>query len=185
MVVAFSSLERILGEGWTIHSLLAFFPPFFLIVEISSYTLIPLFRPGAVHSGPASWDDRGQVFSDELHVSSFPDRFPHYAWTAAQSAHADIIGSWDIYAVLRGYTACKFNVAKMASQQSNFYNVICNHIINRKVPCLGFLFPQSLILGCCLLASLSWNLDIHPMLGEMVAQQVQQFSPDVYMLSHL
>ena len=154
-------------------------------MEISLHTSPTFLRLGSVNSGSASWDDCSRVFPDELRVSLLRDRFPTNAWTAAQSAHADIIGSWDIYAVLRGYTACKFNVAKMASQQSNFYNVICNHIINRKVPCLGFLFPQSLIVGCCLLASLSWNLDIHPMLGEMVAQQVQQFSPDVYMLSHL
>ena len=52
-------------------------------VEISSCTLIPLFRPGSAHSGSASWDDCDRVFPDELRVISFPDRFPHYAWTAA------------------------------------------------------------------------------------------------------
>ena len=56
---------------------------FFLKVEISSRTLIPLIRPGSVHSGSASWDDCDSVFSDELHVSSFPDRFQHYAWIVA------------------------------------------------------------------------------------------------------
>ena len=30
--------------------------------------------------------------SDELRVNSFPDRFTHYAWTAAQSAHSDFVG---------------------------------------------------------------------------------------------
>ena len=35
--------------------------------------------------------------ADELHVSSFPDRFPYYACTAAQSAH--FIGS-RVYACL-------------------------------------------------------------------------------------
>ena len=53
LVVAFSSRKRILGECSTIHS-----PPalYFLIffMEISSRTLIPLFRPGLVHSGSAS-----------------------------------------------------------------------------------------------------------------------------------
>ena len=58
---------------------LSFF--FFLKVEISSRKLIPLFSPGSVRSDPASWDNCDQVFTDELHVSSFPDRFPHYAWT--------------------------------------------------------------------------------------------------------
>ena len=38
-----------------IHSYLRFFSlSFFLKVEISSHTLIPLFTPGSVHSGSAS-----------------------------------------------------------------------------------------------------------------------------------
>ena len=40
-----------------------FFFFFFFKVEISSCTLVPLFRPGSVHSGSASWDDCGWVFS--------------------------------------------------------------------------------------------------------------------------
>ena len=28
-----------------------------------------------------------------LHVSSFPEKFPHYAWTAALSAHSDFAAS--------------------------------------------------------------------------------------------
>ena len=35
---------------------------FFFKVEISLRTLIPLFRPGSVHSGSAGWDDCDQVF---------------------------------------------------------------------------------------------------------------------------
>ena len=35
-------------------------------MEISLHTLIPLFMPGSVYSGSASWDDRGQVFPDKL-----------------------------------------------------------------------------------------------------------------------
>ena len=50
---------------------------FFFKVEISSGTLIPLFRPGSAHSGSASKEDCDRVFPDELRVSSFPDRFPH------------------------------------------------------------------------------------------------------------
>ena len=46
----------------------------FFEMEISSRTLIPLFRPESV--------DR-RSFPDKLCVSSFPDRFPHYARTAA------------------------------------------------------------------------------------------------------
>ena len=55
------------------------FPPaLFFKVVISSRTLIPLFKPGSVHSGSASCDDCGRMFPDKLRVSSFPDRFPHY-----------------------------------------------------------------------------------------------------------
>ena len=54
---------------------------FFFWVEISSRTLVPLFMTGSVHCGSASWDDCGRMFPDKLRVSSFPDRFPHYACT--------------------------------------------------------------------------------------------------------
>ena len=68
-------------------------------MEVSLRTLIPLFRPGSVHSGYASWDDCDRVFPDDLRVSLFPDRFPHYAWTAAWSAHSDFVES-KVYACL-------------------------------------------------------------------------------------
>ena len=61
----------------------AFFSLSCFEVEINSRTLIPLLMPGPIHSGSACRDDCGQMFPDKLHVSSFPDRFPHYAWTAA------------------------------------------------------------------------------------------------------
>ena len=71
--MAFSSRARI----W--ENVQQFIPHlcFFFKVEISSCKLIPLFWPGSVHSGLASWDDCNWVFPDELHVSLFPDRFPH------------------------------------------------------------------------------------------------------------
>ena len=53
VVVTFPSFARILGECWTIHSPPALFF-FFFEEEIRSRTLIPLFRPGSVHSGSAS-----------------------------------------------------------------------------------------------------------------------------------
>ena len=71
----------------------AFFLSFFFEVEISLCTLISLFMPGLVHSGSLSWDYGGRMFPDKLCVSSFPDRFPHCAWTVAWSAHSDFIGS--------------------------------------------------------------------------------------------
>ena len=72
----------------------------FFKVEISSCTLIPLFRPGSVPSDSVSWDDCDWVFPDKLRVSLFPNRFPHYAWIAAQTAHSDFIGS-RVYTCLR------------------------------------------------------------------------------------
>ena len=39
------------------------------------------------------------MFPDELRVSSFPDRFHHYVWTAAWSAHSDFVSS-RVYACL-------------------------------------------------------------------------------------
>ena len=33
------------------------------------------------------------MFLEELRVSSFPDKFPHYARTAEESAHSDFVGS--------------------------------------------------------------------------------------------
>ena len=69
---------------WPFIPCLHFFSFFFFFeVEISSCTLIPLFMPGSVHSGSVSWDDCGRMFPDKFRVSSFPDRFPHYAWTAS------------------------------------------------------------------------------------------------------
>ena len=60
-----------------------FFFLFFFELEISSRTLIPIFRSESLHSGSASWDDCGRVLPDKLIVSSFPDGFPHYAYRAA------------------------------------------------------------------------------------------------------
>ena len=96
VVVAFCSLVRMLGEWLTIQSSPALF---FFKVEISSCTLIPLFRSGSSHNGSASWDNSGRVFPDELCVSSFPFRFPHYAWPAALLTHSDFVGS-RVYACL-------------------------------------------------------------------------------------
>ena len=74
-------------------SLPALFLFFFKVEMISSRTLIPRFTPELVPSGSASCDDCGQVFPDELPVSSFPDRFPYYDWAAAQSPHSYFVGS--------------------------------------------------------------------------------------------
>ena len=74
VVVSFSPRARVWGECSTIHSPPALPPPFFSFVkvEISSRTLIPLFRTGSIHSGSASWDECGRAFPDDLRVRSFP-----------------------------------------------------------------------------------------------------------------
>ena len=74
---------RLQGFGGNVRSFIPCLHFFFFEVEISLRTLIPLFMTGSVHSGWASWDDCGRMFHDKLRVSSFPDGFPHYSWTAA------------------------------------------------------------------------------------------------------
>ena len=62
VVVAFSPVARILGKCSTINFPPALFLSFFcvcvcvcvVVVDISWRTLIPLFRPGSVHSGSPS-----------------------------------------------------------------------------------------------------------------------------------
>ena len=73
VVMAFTSHTRILIKGKIVKSIPAwpFFPLLFK-VEISLCTPVPLFRPRSVHSGSASWDNKGQVFPDKLTISSFP-----------------------------------------------------------------------------------------------------------------
>ena len=72
----FPCMWGFLENVWQFIFYLHFFS-FFFKVEIRMCTLIPLFRPESVHSGSASWDDCGRVFSDDLRVSLFPERFPH------------------------------------------------------------------------------------------------------------
>ena len=55
----------------------------FFLLEISSRTQILLFMPGSVHSGSASWDNCGPNVPWQVACELFPDRFPHYSWTAA------------------------------------------------------------------------------------------------------
>ena len=61
-VVAFSSLARICKNV----------RPF-----IPRSTLVPLFIPQSVHSGPASREACGWLFPNKWHVSLFRDSFPH------------------------------------------------------------------------------------------------------------
>ena len=53
-MVAFTLSARIFRDFSTNHSLPALFFFLFFSVEISLRTLIPLFRPGSIHSGTAS-----------------------------------------------------------------------------------------------------------------------------------
>ena len=54
LVVAFPRLQGFWENVWLFTPYLLFFFPF-LVVEISSRMLIPLFAPGSVHRGSASW----------------------------------------------------------------------------------------------------------------------------------
>ena len=91
MVVALFSLARIfrrmLEHSFHACAFFFFWCFFFFEVEISSRTLVPLYA----RVSPQWLSER--MFPDRLRVSSFPDRFPHYAWTAAQSARSDFVGS--------------------------------------------------------------------------------------------
>ena len=66
------------------------------IIIIIVIIIISTPRSGSVHSGPASWDYCDRVLPDELRVSSFPDRFPHYAWIAACVWWATVCIPWGI-----------------------------------------------------------------------------------------
>ena len=70
----FPCLRGFWENVWAFIPCLRFFF-FFFEVEISLRTLIPLFMPGSVHSGSASWDKLWPNIHWQLHVSSFPDRF--------------------------------------------------------------------------------------------------------------
>ena len=131
VVVAFSLHARILGECSKIH-----FPPslvfllfffFFFKVHISWRTLISLFsRPGSVHSDLMSWYDCDWVLPDELHVSSFPDRFSHYAWTAAYSSHSDFVESKGV---------CMFRCNLLPALFAEWPGSFTCHCGNRGVEC--------------------------------------------------
>ena len=90
-LMAFSSLARIWGKCLTILRFSFSFFSFFE-VEISSRTLIHFLCQS--QSTVAQWAETtvAELFSDKLHKTSFPDRFLHYAWTAAKSAHSDFVG---------------------------------------------------------------------------------------------
>ena len=115
VAMAFSLHAKIWGECLTFIPRLRFWVVVFFKVEISSHTLIPLFRPGSAHSGSASRDDCDRAFPDELHVSLFPDRFPHYVCTAAWAANFNLIGS-KVYAHFR----CNLPPALLAEWPESF-----------------------------------------------------------------
>ena len=77
MVVAFSSLARILGEGLTIHS-----PPTLFFFFWSGDQLVPInptFQARIYPQWLRSWDNFGRVACELIFLS---DKFQHYAWMA-------------------------------------------------------------------------------------------------------
>ena len=91
MVVAFSSLARILGECLTIYS-----PPVVVgeggagEVETSLRTLISLFMTGSVHSGSERQDGCGWMFPDRLCGSLLPDTHTHKNWTESLMVYVTV-----------------------------------------------------------------------------------------------
>ena len=81
MVVAFSSRARILGECSTTHSPHAHF--FFFFDKWRSARAHKVHSLGQEQSTVAQRDDRRRVVPGQLCVGSCPNRFPHYACTAA------------------------------------------------------------------------------------------------------
>ena len=83
----FTLVYKDLGECSTVHPPACasfFFSPFLFEVGVRQFHSLGQDQSTVAH---LSRDDRGRVFPDELRVSSFPDRFPHYARTAAVSPH--------------------------------------------------------------------------------------------------
>ena len=93
--------------GWRLDDS---FPPalfvffFFFKVEISSCTLIPLFRPGPFHSGSASWDDCGRVYLHLYHEAMTLHTYIHFYAMATAAA---------VFAIRETYIEqlCEFIVA--------------------------------------------------------------------------
>ena len=79
--VAVSSLTRILGECSTIHS-----PPALFFLK---WRLAPHINSTLLCQDQSTVAQRAKTtviecsLTVKLRVSSFPDRFPHYAWTGA------------------------------------------------------------------------------------------------------
>ena len=92
---------------------LCFFFFYFLKVEISSCTLIPLFRPGSVHRGSVSW-----VLPDKLHVSSFPE-----------CVSSTLNGSKVTMTWLHSHTAGTHTLPRAKAKLSQ-YNLVLQHILN-------------------------------------------------------
>ena len=104
--VAFSLHERILKECLTIHSP----PALFFLVEIRSRTLIPLFRPGSVHSSSASWATESEVYKKHL---------PKIIKSAAVK-RPTVLSKWQEN-VLRVNKACFKTVRQTSGCKSTFF----------------------------------------------------------------
>ena len=78
-VVTFKLWQRLCGRGFFLPGgiLGLWFNNSF--PTINSRTLIPLFRPGSVHSGSASWDGCATVFPDNLCIPGADNRH-YFVW---------------------------------------------------------------------------------------------------------
>ena len=116
VVVAFFLRARILGECLTIRSSLVPFPSLFYRVEISSRKLIPLFRPGSVHSGSASWDDCYRVFPHCLDSGIVSPLWLQW-----------VKGVCRIYCLLQSMTACLILVLGVRCVWKAGWTIIWRH----------------------------------------------------------
>ena len=87
----------------------------FFLVEISSRTLIPLFRPGSVHSSSASWDDWESNCGIQINPSIFE---PKSRWHV-QGKWSFSLGTWALDSK-RMWWVCK--------QSSEWAVVIPTHV---------------------------------------------------------
>ena len=115
---------------------------FFLIVEISSRTLISLFMPGSVHSGSVSWDHCGRMFPDKLHVSSF-----------LESSHT-LPGQWHRHPTLTLNTCPKSDTCLLHTITSPF-------VIRVTYISIARYYPLFFILATCMSTERYWPFLCH------------------------
>ena len=84
-MVAFFSQGKTFGEDFTILSLPVLFQIF--LVDISSRTLFPLFKPGSVHSGSLDWGTAAKEIMVPFVENPESKGSPFKAWSRLVHSH--------------------------------------------------------------------------------------------------